>query len=161
MAKMYCKNELTFENGYVINKDHDVVALPVKAAVQLNAMETFLQKQKYLHDQPDATPEPSLDGFEFESTLAKPEINVITPVFDAKIKESKDILKELRDKEMATAINHTLDAFVDALRFLKDDSFVEGDEVIRLDLATIGNPLNANADEIVGTICAYCGFDID
>lgn len=159
MAKMYSKSELTFENGYLINKDHDVVALPTKAAVQLNGLEEFLQKQKYLHDQPDATPEPSLEGFEFESMLAKPTIEVKTPIFDAKVKESKDILKELRDKEMATAVNLTLGNFADALRFLKEDSFVEGDEVIRLDLATIGDPLYADADKLINMICDYADLD--
>lgn len=159
MAKMYRKSELTFENGYLINKDQDVVALPTKAAVQLNGLEEFLQKQKYLHNQPDATPEPSLDGFEFESTLAKPVIEVKTPVFDAKVKESNDILKELRDKEMATAVNLTLGNFADALRFLKEDSFVEGDEVIRLDLATIGDPLRADADKLINMICNYADLD--
>lgn len=159
MAKMYRKSELTFENGYLINKDHEVVALPAKAAVQLNGLEEFLQKQKYLHDQPDATPEPSLDGFKFKSTLAKPMIEVKTPVFDAKVKESEDILAELRNKEMATAVNLTLGNFADALRFLKEDSFVEGDEVIRLDLATIGDPLHADADKLIDTICEYANLD--
>lgn len=159
MAKMYSKSELTFENGYLINKDHDVVALPAKAAVQLNGLEEFLQKQKYLHDQPDATPEPSLEGFEFESTLAKPTVEVETPVFDAKVKESNDILKELRNKEMATAVNLALGNFADALRFLKEDSFVEGDEVIRLDLATIGDPLHADAEKLINMICDYADLD--
>ena len=159
MAKMYSKSDLTFANGYLINKDRDVVAIPAKAAVQLNGLEEFMQKQKYLHDQPDATPEPSLDGFEFESTLATPKIEIATPTLDAKIEESKDILKELRDKEMTSAVNLTLEAFADALRFLKEDTFVEGDEVIRLDLATIGDPLYADADKLVDTICKYANLD--
>lgn len=159
MAKMYSKSDLTFVNGYLIDSDRNAVAIPTKAAVQLNGLEAFMQKQKYLHDQPDATPEPSLDGFEFESTLANPKIEVKTPTLDAKVKESKDILKELRSKEMESTVNGTLEAFADALRFLKEDTFVEGDEVIRLDLATIGNPLHADADKLIDTICKYANLD--
>lgn len=159
MAKMYSKSDLTFVNGYLIDSDRNAVAIPTKAAVQLNGLEAFMQKQKYLHDQPDATPEPSLDGFEFESALASPKIEVKTPTLDAKVQESKDILKELRSKEMESAVNGTLEAFADALRFLKEDTFVEGDEVIRLDLATIGNPLYADADKLIDTICKYANLD--
>lgn len=159
MAKMYSKSDLTFVNGYLIDSDSNAVAIPTKAAVQLNGLEEFMQKQKYLHDQPEATEEPSLDGFEFESTLANPKVKVATPTLDAKVKESKDILKEMRSKEMESAVNLTLEAFADALRFLKEDTFVEGDEVIRLDLATIGNPLYADADKLIDTICKYANLD--
>lgn len=153
MAKMYKKSDLKFENGYVLTEDDEVVALPYKAAVQLNALETFLQKQEYLAEQPKAQAEPTLDGFERESILKSVVIEIETPALDKREKEGRQILDEIRGVEMAKFANILLENHEEAIRFLHDDKFVEGDEVVLVDTPTIGDPLKADPDDVITRIC--------
>ena len=160
MAKMYKKSDLKFENGYVLTKDDEVVALPFKAAIQLNALETFLQKQEYLAGQPEAQPEPTLDGFERESILKSAVIEVETPALDEREKEGRQILKEIRGTEMAKLANCILENHEEAIRFLHEEKFVEGTEVILVDTPTIGDPLKADPDDVIKRICDAAKIDM-
>ena len=53
MAKMYLKSDLKFVDGYLIDNDDNVVALPDKVAKQINDLETCIQKLMYLDEQPE------------------------------------------------------------------------------------------------------------
>lgn len=149
MAKMYKKSELKFDSGYVLTMDDEVVALPPKVAEQLNEMETEIQKIAYLKAQPKAQPMPSLDGFERESIVGHAYISADTPTIDAEIKRSTDIIKELRAVDEARSINEMLDKFDDAIRFLKEDKFVEGDKIVMVDAPTIDNILMADVSDVI------------
>ena len=61
MAKMYLKSDLKFVDGYLIDNDDNVVALPDKVAEQINDLETCIQKLMYLDDQPEPWRRPVVD----------------------------------------------------------------------------------------------------
>lgn len=161
MAKMIDKHSLRFKKGYVINEDNEVIALPDGVAEQLNALEKFLQQQEYLAGQPKATGEPSLDGFEFKSTVEVPRVKVDTPILDLEVEKSGRILDEIRKSEMAKAVNEMIANFDKAFVFMKEDMFIEGTKVEVLDLATIGNPLKADPDKIIDRIVSYAMGSIE
>lgn len=158
MAKMYSKNKLKFENGYVLTHKDKVVALPPKVAEQFNELETILQQQAYLASQDAAKPEPSLDGFKRQSIVKRPTVSTSTPHLDDEVTRSKGILDDLRKLCITDEINKILGKFDRLMQFFHDDKFVEGDEVVLIDTPTIGNPLTADADEIINRICGMSGI---
>ena len=158
MAKMYSKNNLKFEDGYVLNDENEVVALPSQVAEQFNKLETIIQQQTYLAAQDKAKPEPSLDGFKRESIVQRPKIIMQTPNLDAEEKRCQGILDDIRKASMATEVNKLFDKFDKLMQFLHSDKFVEGTEVVMIDTPTIGNPLTADADSIIVKIGTMAGI---
>lgn len=158
MAKMYKKSDLKFVDGYVLTEEHEVVALPSGIAEQINDLETFLQEMGYLSEQPEPTPAPSLEGFERESIVKTPHIEVKTPELDKVEERNRRVLEELRDREATDAVNRVLDKYADTLVFLRGERFVEGDKVVRVDTPIIGNILEITGDEMVNLIARYSGL---
>lgn len=149
MAKFYSKSDLTFKSGYVVNADGDVVALPPCVADQLNEIETTIQKAAWLSGQPEECKGPDLSEFERESCFGSvPEIVVSTPLLDKKVKESKAIEQEMYAAACTSELNKLIAGFREAFAFAAEDSFVEGDRVVRLDLPTLGDPLKLTADDL-------------
>ena len=159
MAKMYSKSDLKFEDGYVLTYEDEIVALPDKVAQQINKIETIMQKQKYLADQPKATPVPSLDGFERQSIIDLPEVKVSTPTLDELEEKKKKILGEIRNEMSADAVNKIIQRFPEAFSFFKKDKFVEGSEVVLIDTPTIGNILTIDVDALVSVITNRTDID--
>lgn len=149
MAKMYKKSDLKFESGYVLTKDDEVVALPYKVAVQLNLMETEIQKVAYLKAQPKAQPVPSLDGFERESIVQHAYVEVETKHLDREVRRCEKVLADVRSLAAAEEANAKLAQYDEAIRFLHEDKFVEEDEIVMIDTPTIGNPLTASVDDVI------------
>lgn len=149
MAKMYKKSDLKFDNGYVLTQDDEVVALPPKVAEQLNEIETEIQKQQYLKDQPEAQPMPSLDGFQRKSIVKHAHITVETKHLDREVRRCEGVLKDLRNMAEAEEANQKLAKYDEAICFLHGDKFVEGTEVVMIDTPTIGNPLTATANDVI------------
>ena len=152
MAKMYKKSDLKFESGYVLTKNDEVVALPPKVAEQLNDMETEIQKVAYLKKQPKAQPMPSLDGFERDSIVEHAFIEVEIKHLDREMRRNFGLLKDLRKLEVAKDANAKLAQYDEAIRFLNEDKFVEGTEVVMIDTPTIGDPLAASVAEVIGML---------
>ena len=159
MAKMYKKSDLKFESGYVLTKDDEVVALPPKVAEQLNEMETEIQQVAYLKQQPKAQPAPSLDGFKRESIIEHAHIEVETKYLDREERRCLNVLKDIRKLEMAKGANEKLTKYDEAIRFLNEDRFVEGTEVVMIDAPTIGDPLAASVDDVIDMLLG--GEDIE
>lgn len=155
MAKMYVKSDLKFVDGYLIDGDDNVVALPEKVSKQINDLETRIQKLIYLDDQPEAQPERSLDGFKRKTTRKVPVVKVDTPTIDEKVAEGKKILNEIRDLDKAGKINEVLADFADAFEWFRSERFVEGSEVVRIDTPEIGDILKADPDELIDDIISY------
>lgn len=149
MAKMYKKSELKFDSGYVLTMDDEVVALPPKVAEQLNEMETVIQKVAYLKAQPEAQPAPSLDGFERESIVKQARIEVETKYLDRETRRCEKVLGDIRKLAVAEEANKKLAKYDEAIRFLNEDKFVEGTEVIMVDTPTIGHILTADAGKVI------------
>lgn len=155
MAKMYLKSDLKFVDGYLINGDGDVVALPEKVAEQINDLETRIQKLIYLDDQPEAQPERSLDGFKRKTTRQVPVVKVDTPTLDEKVAESKKLLDEIRDLGKAEKINEIFLDYTEAFEWLRSDHFVEGSKIVRVDTPEIGDILDTDVDELIDDIISY------
>lgn len=149
MAKMYVKSDLKFDNGYVLDADDNVIALPAGVAEQLNAMETEIQKVAYLDAQPKAQPMPSLDGFERESIVKHAWVEVETKHLDREKRRCLGMLEDLRNLAAAEEANEKLAKYEEAIRFLSEDKFVEGTEVVMIDTPTISDPLTAVAEDVV------------
>ena len=151
MAKFYKKSQLEFVNGYVVDPaTREAVALPDNVAEQLNDYETTVQKAQYMAEQEEGRPEPSLDGFERRSNRKRAaEIEVVTPLLDAKKKESLAILEEIRTSCAADSINEILSGYEDMIEFLRNDTFVEGSKIVVIDTPELGNPLKLTIDDAV------------
>lgn len=155
MAKMYLKSDLKFVDGYLIDNNDNVVALPDKVAEQINDLETCIQKLMYLDDQPEPTPERSLDGFERKSIRMVPTVKADTPTLDKKVAEGKQILSEIRELDKSEKINDVISDFEDAFEWFKVERFVEGSNVVRVDTLEIGNILNVDPEELIEEIASY------
>ena len=151
MAKFYKKSQLDFVNGYIVDPvTSEAVALPDKVAEQLNDFETTVQKAQYMADQEEGRPEPSLDGFVRRSDRKRAaEIEVVTPLLDAKKKESMAILEEIRTSCAADSINEILSGYEDMIEFLRSDTFVEGTKIVIVDTPELGDPLKLTIDDAV------------
>lgn len=147
MAKFYSKSDLTFKSGYVVNSDGDVVALPKGVARQLNEIEEMVQRAKWVdeHEAPEAEPEEFVRKSAFKPA---PVITASTPLLDKKVEESMRLHEEIEGKLCADKLNEIIKGFKEAFAFCDEDDFVEGDEVIRLDLPTLGDPLKLTAREL-------------
>lgn len=159
MAKMYKKSDLTFDNGYVVDSDNNVVCLPDKVAEQINKLETWVQKHEYLKSQPEEQAAPSLDGFERQSCFAKVRIVTDTPELDARIARAESIRAELQNKEACDVANELIEKMSEMFGWINCDTFVEGTEVVRIDTPTLGNPLELDFLDTVRRIADMGGTD--
>lgn len=155
MAKMYLKSDLKFVDGYLIDNDDNVVALPDGVAEQINELETSIQKLMYLDDQPEPTPKRSLDGFVRKSIRMVPTVKADTPTLDKKVAEGKQILSEIRKLDKSEKINDVISDFEDAFEWFKVERFVEGSKVVRVDTLEIGNILSVDPEELINEIASY------
>lgn len=147
MAKFYSKSDLTFKSGYVVNDYGDVVALPKGVARQLNEIEEMVQKAKWVADHEEAEEEP--EEFVRKSAFKPaPVIAVDTPLLDQKVEEAVRLHEEIEDKLCANKMNEIIQSFKEAFAFCDENDFVEGTEVVRLDLPTLGDPLKLTVIEL-------------
>lgn len=149
MAKFYSKSDLTFKSGYVVSAAGDVVALPKGVANQLNAIEEMVQKAAWLVAQPKETKAPDVSEFVRESAFdSAPTIIVDTPVLDAKIEEAMKLDADIKRQLCADRLNEIIGTYKEAFAFCSEEDFVEGTDVVRLDLPTLGDPLKLTADAL-------------
>lgn len=153
MAKFYSKSDLTFKSGYVVSATGDVVALPKGVANQLNAIEEMVQKAAWLEAQPAETKAPDLGEFVRKSAFdSAPTITVDTPTLDAKIKESMRLDADIKRQLCADKLNEIIGTYKEAFAFCSEEDFVEGTDVTRLDLPTLGDPLKLTANDLAAII---------
>lgn len=147
MAKFYSKSDLTFKSGYVVNLDGDVVALPKGVARQLNDIEEMVQKAKWAaeHEAPETEREKFVRKSAFKSA---PVITTDTPLLDQKVEEAVRLHEEIEGQLCADKVNEIIKGFKEAFAFCDENDFVEGSEVVRLDLPTLGDPLKLTAIEL-------------
>lgn len=151
MAKFYSKSDLTFKSGYVVSADGDVVALPKGVARQLNDIEEMVQ---YAAWESEHAEEPREEE-EFKRASAfdsKPVITVDTPALDKAVEESLAIKRDVDRKCCADKLNEIIETYKEAFDFCSEDDFVEGDEVVRLDLPTLGDPLKLTVIKLASQI---------
>lgn len=158
--KLYDKKELTFRKGMLVTKDGDALRIAGAITEQANALETKMQEQMFLNDQPEATPAPTLDGFERKS-IAKKKVRVqcATPLLDEKIKNAEAFMDELDAVENANKIESAANKFIDLIEFAEDD-FVLADvcgEPSIFDTPMLGNPLDYDCELIMAAIALATG----
>lgn len=162
--KMYKKSELNLVNGLLVTEGGDIVVPAACVIEQANDLETLVQKVAYLEKQPDATPMPSLDGFERKSIKdTKVKFTATTPCLDWKVAEAEAIMDELDDIAGVNRANEMLDDFAELIQFAKDDFVVDCGGGIGLpcfDTPTLGSVLELTVDDITHAVADVCGMDI-
>lgn len=160
--KMYKKSELSIVDNLIVTKDMEVVAVDDSVIWQANRLETMLQQAKFIAAQPDATPAPSLDGFERKSVDddVKGVFNAHTPMLDRKAAETMAIMDELDDASTASKANELLSSFKELLKFVRSEYVMDRGichEVF--DTPLLGSPLEMTEETIVNAVAEICGME--
>jgi hypothetical protein len=155
MAKMLKKDELEFINGYIVDKGTNEIVLPdSKVTRDLNNIEQAWQRAKYLAAQPKGAAAPTLDGFEFKSTATLPKVDKPkTPVSDDRTAEAMAFMAEIELIEEADKVNGLVERYKELFEFVSEDYVVDcGIGLVKLDLATVGNPLELTSDKLLAIL---------
>ena len=166
--KMYKKSDLVLVDGMLVTKDGDIV-MPDKAVIfQANELETLSQKAKYLADQPEATPMPSLEGFKRASVSDKviddAKFEATTPLIDIEAARTLAIMDELDDIKTVDEANKMLAKFADLLAFVKADYMIDCgvQGIIELfDMPTLGSILELTQKDITAVVAMASGLQGD
>lgn len=159
--KMYKKSDLTLNHGLLVTKDGDIVLPDPRIVWQANKLETKVQKAAYLMAQPEATPMPSLDGFERRSIndSESRKFTVDTPVMDANTEEAMKLMNEIDDMTKADQANIMLDDFKSLLDFVTQDFVIDcGDQLYKFDTPMLGDVLKLDETDVVNAIAYVCGM---
>ena len=161
--KMYKKSDLTLVNGMFVDKDMNVIAVSPYIVHEANDLETLAQKTDYLMAQPPASPMPTLDGFERQSSKDTGiKFNTTTPVMDAKMQEAMDLMDELDDVALVDKANAMLDDFKHLIEFAKNDYVVSEDGIFGctnpFDMPTLGSILELTPEDICSVVAFAAGM---
>lgn len=165
--KMYKKSDLSLINGMLVSVETSDIIMPdINVVKQANALETIAQKAKYLAAQPEATPMPSLKGFERKSIkddlIDGVKFEVKTPGLDFKAAEAMALMSELDDVETTNKANAMLDKFTELLAFVKNDFVIDfGGSAPVFDTPTLGSILELTQQDIVDVIAMASGLEKD
>jgi len=156
-TKYVKKKKLRFEDGYFFYNG-EIVAIDSFIVGQFNHIETMLQQAYYMNAQPEAVPEPSLDGFKRESMFDKSRVKtyVSTPLLDREIVKAIAIMDEIDSVNTAENIEKFAEDHKDLL------DWIDGKKVwittdlsalpARVDTPRLGNPLEIDIKTILHTI---------
>lgn len=160
--KMYKKSVLSLIDGMLVSPDGDIVSVDSAIVSQANKLETLLQQGKYLMAQPEATPAPSLDGFERKSAfdISESKFDVSTPILDAKAEETMALMDELDDMATASKANEMIEEFRELISFAKADYVIDcGTPVcLRFDTPTIGSILELTTKDVSDVVALVNGL---
>lgn len=163
MAKMYGKEELKYEQGYLVDDDGNIVFTDPKVVNQANLLETLVQQHKYLEAQPKAVAMPSLDGFERKSIFENDTtFTVDTPLHDAKVKNDLEFMEECDAMCATDAMNKMAKEFIELIRFATSKKIigVDGPATAVFNTPTLGNPLTWTEDIIADAIASIHGCGV-
>lgn len=158
--KMYKKSDLTLVDGMLVTEDGDIVIPDIRIIDEANALETMVQKKRYMDGQPEAVPAPSLEGFERISNndvtgafVAK------TPMLDSKAEEALKIMEELDAIATTEKANEMHSMFEHLIQFVRTDYVIDTCSsfgvIEKFDMPLLGNPLELTVDDVADAI-AYC-----
>ena len=148
--KMYKKSDLRYEGGYLVTKDDKIVLLPFAIASKLMELEERLQKALWLKNKPEVElPEYGEFVRKSEFDVKLPQIKVETPTIDKAVEFALKYKEDLDNQLTADAANKFISGYTQVFQFVNSDLFVEGDYDTRLDLPTLGNPLELTEDKIM------------
>ena len=156
--KVYSKDELKMNNGYIVTDSGDVVGVNPTVVAMANNLETELQMARYLAKQPEATPRPTLDGFTRKHDNEIELFECETPIADKQAEETMAFLNELDTKTVTDKMNKMLVNYEQLILFVNSDTIVGGDlATAKFDTPTLGNPLTWTSDTIYNAIAELHG----
>lgn len=153
--KMYKKSEMSLVDGLLLAEDGTVVAPVGNVIRQANELDTLVQKAIYLQQQPEATPMPSLDGFERASNFkVRCGLSVDTPILDKHAEEALQLMDELDDCKRVDEVNTFLEKYADLISFADSEQVVcsEATTPEKFDTPVLGNPLKLTPELIVKSV---------
>lgn len=167
--KMYKKSDLTIIDGLLVCEETgDVVAADVTLVRQANELETLSQKAEYLAKQPEATPMPSLDGFERKSIKDKlikgASFEATTPLLELEAAKAIAMMDEIDDVVVVDKANELLSKFDRLLEFVNSDHVIDtglGIGVVKFDTPTLGNVLELTQRDITAAVARIVGLEGD
>ena len=166
--RFYKKEELTYRGGYLVNKDGNIMDLDCAVVTALNEIEMLNQRAQYHKAQNKIAGFEELEPFTFADEHSAPSISfdIDTPFVDRKVKESMIILKEVKALGAVKKMEEIAEGLMPALTWIHKNEFVssEAEYQPRLNMKTVGNPLELTVDKVLTIIFAYviavCDVDI-
>lgn len=161
--KLYKKSDLNLDaSGLLVSKNGDIILPDIRIVNQANELDTLAQQHEYLAMQPEATPMPSLDGFQRMSIKDKirGRFEVKTPVLNAELDKAMAIMDEIDGQVKAGAANQMLDKFADLIEFVDGDAVIDcGNELYCFDTPMLGNVLKLTKEDVLEVIAVIADFD--
>lgn len=151
--KMYKKEELRFEKGYILNQDNDILSLHPSIVRSLNELETRVQKVNWLEEQPEPCAGPDLNQFKRKSSFDIDfKCTHSNHKLDKMIDEVENFMDSLDVDNKIERMNLDVkDNFGRLIEFIGNDTVIAmtscNPEEIRIDTPTIGNPLLMTFDD--------------
>lgn len=158
MAKIYKKSELVFAEGYICDKDMNILEVPGGLIEKLSNLDRALQEKEYLDAQPEGTESPNLEGFKRKSMFDKIELPLMekpeTPIADAREAEALEFMKEVDEVNKVDDFNEIIRKHRDLFEFAGDDTVItcitDAFTPAPIDTPVLGNPLELTADKLLG-----------
>lgn len=162
--KLYNKKDLEFKDGYLVDKDGNVIQPDPMVVMQANRLETTWQQANHWASQPkpELIPERTLDDFQRESMFDQPyEVVYKTPVLDQKIEESLKLINEIEGSNITEIINNSINDYKELINWTSSDTFFGNDDVhnpAKFDTPVLGNPLDYAAKGVVNVLAKIAGI---
>lgn len=155
--KLYKKEDLQFVDGYLVDKEGNVVSPDDDIVLDFNCLEQMKQYTAWRLK----NPEPKIAEVpEFKFETARPAVDfhadISTPLLDKKVAEAKQLFDEVVRADRVEDIEKAVDHFMRALVWADSDEFFgDVNASVRFDTKTIGNPLEVDAGDLVAIICQH------
>lgn len=154
-VKIYNKKDLKLVNGYIADKEGNILWFPSPVIEDFNRLERRYQKAKFDKENPIIKQERQV--FEFESVFKEVEIPSVskpaTPLHDEEEEKALALMKEADEQSFIEKVNATLKQHSEMFEFVADDTIetklYEGDHMMaKFDTLNLGNPLELTADKL-------------
>ena len=158
MAKIYKKSELVFVEGYICDKDMNILEVPYPLVEKLCDLDRKLQEKEYLDAQPEGADKPSLNGFKRKSMFDKAALPLVekpeTPIADAREAEALEFMKEVDEVNKVDDFNQVIRDHRDLFELACDDTIITCETQslapAPIDTPVLGNPLELTSDKLLG-----------
>lgn len=163
--KVYKKKDCTYEDGYILDKKGNTLAVDHVIVGKLNNLELLLQEKAYLNMQPEGRPAPSLEGFVFDDGLDDDGIEFVvdTPLLDEKVKAGVALAKEIDKATDFKEMQEIADQLEDVCSWCSKKKFFadKHGEPVRFRLSVLGNPLELKREDIAKAIAYIHGRAVE
>lgn len=161
--KIYQKADLKMKDGLIINDAGEIVAIDPEIVDLANNLETELQQARFLADQPEASPMPTLVGFKRKSMNEIELFECETPIQDKRAEDAMKLMEEIDQASLTTQMNLMLTNIKPLVLFAKDSDVIamEATTLHRFDTPFMGNPLEWTEESISQVVAEINGCTIE